>query len=465
MFKYRFFELIFSLSVLLIISCFGCSEKQTSTGNIIQSSLSDTSALPVTIPEGDSSPPKGTELANQIPKGAIVDFYFTNNGKNVAYSVSDYGYSYVSINGKLGRVYKADVTPVLFSPDGKRIAYGAAEGNIWRMVVDGNEGDSFDQIKDPQFTKDSKHVAYSALKHGIWGIVFDKSWHDTSSVQSPQFLFNTDSKLIAYTDHVDKDYSGRLVVADIKFSDKKTVIPAGVHTIITNITMTRVAAVVSTGKMQKIISFAFDKPDNMTSGAEYESIKELVFGQDGVSLAYIGEKAGIKYAVLNNREEVLGDAGLMLKEPPVIRPDIKGLAAIIEDKDKKVYLREFFLNSQKIGKKYDGANFITYSRDGVPAFAAASASKKAWYAVVNGNEGSPFDRVVGLKFSPNGKYLLYRVRKDGKRFVVLADATGKILHQYPAYEQVFDVQFAADSKSFEYGVKDGRTLIWKVEKL
>jgi len=85
--------------------------------------------------------------------------------------------------------------------------------------------------------------------------------------------------------------------------------------------------------------------------------------------------------------------------------------------------------------------------------------------VANGKEGPALDRVVSPVFSPDGKFLLYRARKDGKRFVVVADANGKTLRQYPAYEQVFQPVFTADGKSVAYGVKDGNKLIWKVEKL
>jgi WD40 repeat protein len=85
--------------------------------------------------------------------------------------------------------------------------------------------------------------------------------------------------------------------------------------------------------------------------------------------------------------------------------------------------------------------------------------------VVNGVEGAAFDRVISPKFSPNGKYLVYRARKDGKRFVVVAKKGGKIIRQHPAYEQVFDVEFTADGKSVAYGVKDGQKLVWQVESL
>jgi Tol biopolymer transport system component len=84
---------------------------------------------------------------------------------------------------------------------------------------------------------------------------------------------------------------------------------------------------------------------------------------------------------------------------------------------------------------------------------------------VNGKEGPAFERVVTPVFSPDDKRLVYRARKDGKRFVVVADTGGKTIKQHPAYEQVFQTVFTADGKSIAYGVKDGKKLIWKVEKI
>ena len=103
-----------------------------------------------------------------------------------------------------------------------------------------------------------------------------------------------------------------------------------------------------------------------------------------------------------------------------------------------------------------------YSGDsGLHAYAARKGNN--WFVVVNGKEGPAFDRVVTPMFSPDGSRLVYRARQDGKRFVVVADANGKVIRQHPAYEQVFPVAFTADGNSVAYGVKDGRKLIWKVD--
>ena len=113
---------------------------------------------------------------------------------------------------------------------------------------------------------------------------------------------------------------------------------------------------------------------------------------------------------------------------------------------------------------YDEAVNLVYSKD-ARFYAYAARKGRNWFVVVNGKEGPAFDRVVTPLFSPDSKYLVYRARKNGKRFVVIADISGKTIQLHPAYEQVHQTVFTPDGKPVAYGVKDGRRLIWKVEKL
>lgn len=451
------------LSILIVFHCVGCSEKQTATSISVDTTVSATPALLVTLPENDSPPEKGAVTANHVPKGAIVDYFFSRNGRSVTFSVRDYGYSYVSINGKPGKIYKADVGRVILSDEGNHVAYAVPDGALWRMVTDGIEGAAFERVGLPQFSPDGRHVAYSALERGRWGLVVDRRWHDIKSAQHGQQLFSNDSTLIAYIDEVGEDYMGRLVVSNLKLKEQRIIVPAGVDNITSTRDKSRVAAIVADSGKHHVISFSFDNPGEVKSGPVYDAISNLVFAPDGVSLAYVAEKGGTRYMVLNDREEVLGDDNL--KEPPVVRPDLQGVAAIIDGKGGKSYLHEYFYRDIKTSNKYDGAEHLSYSKVGVPVFAAVNAARKEWFIVAGGKEGPPFDRVISPLFSPDGKYIVYRVRKDGKRFVVVADPRGKTVRQHPAYEQVFEVQFTADGKSVAYGVKDGNKLIWKVEPL
>lgn len=460
----KFISIIFGFLAASVLLLSGCRDKQIATQEQSDLTLSDVTTLLVTIPENDKPPESSAVSANHIPNGALADFYFSENGKSVAYSVRNPGYSYVSFNGKPGKVYKADVTPVVLSSNGKRFAYGAQVDGMYHMVIDGIEGTPFSQIKDAQFSPDSRHVAYSGLRSGLWSLIVDSTLITGNSLMSLQHFFSGDSTRIAYVDNVNEKYEGRLVVTDLKFRERNIVAPSGVASIVSNNDKTMVAAIVSTDGKKKVISFNFANPGAVKTSPAFDSVSNVIFAQDGRSVTYTAEKSGAQYIILNDREFIQGDDSRLL-EPPVVLADLKVLGAFITNSDEKEHLREYFVTGSKDHKKYDKVQFLTYRKDGVPTYAAASKKINAWFTVVDGREGPPFERVVLPRFSPDGRYLVYRARKDGKRFVVVADATGKVIKQHPAYDQVFDVQFIAGGKSVAYGVKDGNRLIWKVEAL
>jgi WD40 repeat protein len=453
-----------SMLICTALSSSGCSDKQAAQGSREDTVVSSASALLVTVLQDDRPPAKDAASANQLPKGAIQDFFFSETGRSVAYSVRDYGYSYVSVNGKPGKVYKADVSPVVMSPGGSHVAYAAPVGGSWRMVVDGVEGAEYTQVKEPKFSPDGRHVAYTALKEGRWGLVVDNEWHDGQSPQMQEFhLFSGDSTRIAYVDQVKEHYAGRLVVADLRLKEQKVLFPTGAGNLIGNADGTRGAVIVLSEGKQKVATFSFANPAELKTGPGYDRVNNLVFGPDGTSLAYTAEKGGVTFVVYGDREEPAGVGEF--RESPVVRPDLKGVGVIAADKDDRPYLREYFSGTGNQPKRYDGASFLTYSKDGVAAYAAASLGKKAWFVVVGGKEGPAFDRVVMPHFSPDGKFVVYRARKDGKRFVVVADRSGKTVRQHPSHEQVFELRFTADGRSVAYGVKDAQKLSWTVEPL
>ncbi len=189
-------------------------------------------------------------------------------------------------------------------------------------------------------------------------------------------------------------------------------------------------------------------------------IEQLTLSDDGSSVTYCALRGRKRLIVLGDREEPFPEG--RLQELPVVRPDKKGVGVLLTSQN-RFFLHQAFLNSNEKSKKYDEAANLTYSKDGRYAYAARKGQD--WVIVVNGKEGPQFDRVVSPVFSPDGKRLVYRARKDGKRFLVVADIDGKTIKQHPAYEQVFQPAFTSDGTSVAYGVKDGNKLVWKVERL
>ena len=64
------------------------------------------------------------------------------------------------IDGQPGKVYNA-IAPgsLVFSPDGKHIAYAAKDGDRQLIVADGIESKRFNYIGPPVFSADSKSSA------------------------------------------------------------------------------------------------------------------------------------------------------------------------------------------------------------------------------------------------------------------------------------------------------------------
>ena len=59
------------------------------------------------------------------------------------------------------------------SPDGKRLAYLARQGDKTSVIVDGKTGNQYDRLSEIIFSPDSEHVAYGAKAGNKWFVVVD----------------------------------------------------------------------------------------------------------------------------------------------------------------------------------------------------------------------------------------------------------------------------------------------------
>lgn len=448
--------------ILCALIVAGCSAKET--GNPKASRSADvvaTTTVLATIAGNEKpqsiAPPTGLGI-HPSPANSF-QFIFSERGGGVAYIVEKDGTSHVVHNGSAGKPYKT-VGTVALSPDGKRIAYGALVDGKWRMVIDGKEGLPFNTVRLPRFSPDSTHLAYQGMAGDRWYLVVDGRQNKGTEKRYLTHEFSGDSSRIAYIDDVDASNRGRLVISDVKFS-KETVVGSGVSFMVVDDARLRIAAISTVDNKQKVISSGFDKPAPVTTGKVHDAVQTLAFGRDGASLAYMAVQTGKPVLVLGERESALPDG--VMPGLTAVHPDNKTVGMLLQSSN-GMFLEQLSPRGESRESVYQAAEGLVYNRDG--RFHAYAAQKgQSWFVVVNGKEGPAFDRVVSPKFSPDDKFLVYRARQSGKRFVVVADITGKTIRKHPEYEQVFDVQFTADGKSVAYGVKDGNQLIWKVEKL
>ena len=448
--------------LLSTVSCIRDREKPHVARQTTEDIATETTLL-ATIANNEK-PPKATpghtqasSAQNQPPSFQVV---FSESGRGVAYIVAKGSNVSVVHNQRRGKEYAA-VGPIVLSPNGQRIAYAARAAGKWCMVVDGEEGRSYDTLLTPVFSPDGQHVMYQAKEGDTWYLVVDNRQNGGTMASYTTPEFSSDSAKIVFVEAADSNSEMKLIVSDLTFGTQNIKRSIGDLLFTTNSDKTRIAAAEVVGNKLRIIDFSFAEPDIVHTGPLYDVIEKLTFGDDGVSVSYCALNGRTRLLVLDNREEPLPSG--VLPELPVVRPDKKGVGLLLAGQN-HVRLHQSFFNNTETGTMYDEAANLVYSKDA--RFHAYAARKgRNWFVVVNGKKGPPFDRVVTPLFSPDSKYLVYRARKNGKRFVVVADTSGETIKVHPSYEQVHQAVITPDGKSVAYGVKDGRRLIWKVEKL
>lgn len=423
------------------------ADSATQTGSKV---LADTSGehriLNVTAPSSHGS--------------ANYTIVFSRTGSAVAYKAERDGQRYVVLNGSGGKLYQ-EVSDMTFSPDGKRFAYIAQMDGKSFMVVDNHEEAAADAVGAPLFSSDSRHLLYYAKRNNRWHIVVDGKSEPASYTIYDQF-FNKDGSRIISLEQADSDENSPYSLLKIRDLDLKLIksLRLIASNRIFNADRSRMVAVSDSSGKKRLVELSFDNIDSITEGPLYDSVSLPAFGSDGVTVAYIAGKGGKRYLVFGGKEILLPEGEIA--EPPVVNV-AKGEAAVIVA-SAGGYEVCFATAGGLKKKRYQEAAFLKYSRDGA-AYAHVVVNRKLQQYVVNGKPGPAFDKSLAPLFSADGKYIVCRVRKDSKRFIVVLDLDGNLLRQHSSYELVFEPVFNSDGTSIGYGVKDGAKLIWKVEKL
>jgi len=107
------------------------------------------------------------------------------------------------------------ITPPVFSPDSRRLAFIKADGFRYRVCVDGQNGPPFDSVGTTVFSPDSRHYAYIGIisqePADRYTVIYDGSPTSTYDMAVPPIVFSPDSKRMAFRISRGKD---ALVVTD-----------------------------------------------------------------------------------------------------------------------------------------------------------------------------------------------------------------------------------------------------------
>lgn len=461
--------IIVGIIILLISLSGGCSRDKPRSASAPTSKspgvVSKTTDLAtISEEEGPDEPAAGSghfgrsKADSQPPVFAVL---FNDNGTGVAYIARVGERVRVVLNGRPGKLYdEIESYTLTVSPDGQRVAYGARLGDKWYPVVDGVEKGPFVIRGRLSFSPDSRHAAYEAQVGDKWYMFVDDKKNKGAVSYYERAVFSSDSSRLMYVENTKEDGVYLLVISDLAFS-RQSVRTIGDPLVRVSSDNTKIAAIEKKGNKQRVVVTTFGAPDSAKEGAWYDEIKHPAFSGDGNVIAYLAKKEGKHYLVLTDKEELLPEGNY--PAPPVVRPDNLAAGVVIEAKE-GTYVYQAFKDKGKKGNLYKECGDLVYNKDGT-LHAYVAIKNERFLIVVNDMEGPFFDRVISPVFSPDGRYLVYRARKEGKRFVVLADAKGRVLRQYEGYERVFQPVFTPDGKAVAYGVKDGNKLIWKVDDL
>lgn len=462
------------VSVVLLSAIVGCSKQaDVVTVKPLQGVL-DKTALLATIaadempvssdPNAKHTPDSGVQVLKTGKKQPAPEFTVVihGSGRYLAYSARVGDKVHVVHNGRPGKFYK-HIYDVTLSPDGQRVAYTAKDGDRYLFVVDGKEYGLFMETGQPIFSPDSRHVAFECQIGPRWHLNVD-------GVVSPptEFsyyalpAFSNDSKYILYYENGSDDQKNRIGISDLHF--KNALYKPATGPVIYSKDMSQVAIIQAVEKKQKVVRFSFSNPSDSKESEFYDSIEQRRFSDDGSVLAFIAKRGDNTFLVMNGREERL--AAGTYPWPFVIRPDNKGIGIFATNKDwSSTQLRQIFYdNGIKSGTYKEGSELI-YSNDSLH-YAFVAVKNERFIIVLDGKDGQPFDRVISPAFSPDGRFLVYRARQDGKRFMVVVDTlSGNISKKLAVHEIVYPPVFTDDGKSVAYAVQDGKTIMWMVEKL
>jgi Tol biopolymer transport system component len=152
-----------------------------------------------------------------LPEYNNVRLTYSPNSQKLAYLIMDtYGNHFLILDGQkseLSDFYGLD-TPIVFSPDGKRIAFGVlgklADGDQY-IIDNGSKETSYGGISTPVFSPDSQKLAYVARKGDKEFIVVNGKEIEAPGTVYTSPIFTVDSKMVGYGTKIGNELWWKLV--------------------------------------------------------------------------------------------------------------------------------------------------------------------------------------------------------------------------------------------------------------
>jgi dipeptidyl aminopeptidase/acylaminoacyl peptidase len=225
--------------------------------------------------------------------------YFSPDGRRLAYAARVNKRWLAVVDDQEGPAFDflGAVTGIQFSDDGSRMAYAALsdveaarQGKpAWNVILDGRKQPAYQNIGDLVFSPDGKRVAYAVQNAGPWRVSLDGSEQKPyEAIGAGTLRFNADGQSLVYAakqaekwvivkdNHASRPYDG---VSDLLFS------PNGKH----------LAAIVQSGPTELVVANGQEQRifDRVGGGT-------LVFSADSTRLGYVGRANHKSYAVIGS---------------------------------------------------------------------------------------------------------------------------------------------------------------------
>lgn len=385
------------------------------------------------------------------PYDSVMNIVFSPDGKRVAYLAKLARLWKVIVNGQVQTVglKKFVVKHILFSPDGKKLLFIGKSGRKMILVVNGIVGQAFDEINENSitFSKDGKCVAYSVQKGNQQAVIFNGKvgeWHQ--QVGFP--VLSNSGKRLGYWA---TDNGNTYAVIDNKKEESYN----QVYTIaFSNGDKTVAYYAKKDGKYYVVI--------NGVKSQAYEHVHSLIFSPNGERLVYAIEtyeknEEGFNHAVIVD-DKKMKTYETVVEGSFLFSLDSKHFAYEVEWHD------EFFvINDGVEGKRYQDIMQITmtYSPDNNRiAYAFENESKRQ--VSIDGEVGKGYDDIYAISFSTDSKLTAFSLRENNHDFVVLNNNISKAYdHILGQGSIVFD-----DAKNIHFiAMRDDKILLVKMNAI
>lgn len=377
---------------------------------------------------------------------------------------------------------------IVFSPDGRSVAYAAERDRRKEAVVVNNTRQpEYDWVYGPTFSPDGKKVAYVAVKEIDW-----KRWLDpnTPNFERGGKWFVVDNgreigpydnaELVSYSPDGGRTAFGAMsgnkwfIVAGEKAGEQFDWVGVPVFS-----STGQIAYLAQLGKRWLVVK-------ETQKGPNYDGVSNPVWSRDGERLAYAAKK-GSKWRVVTDNTITIGEFEAV--QYLQFRGD--GTPAFVGYRKS----RAFVVVGSKEFEAGEDVMSLCFSEDG-GTMAYESKVKGSWYIVSGPKKTGPFKNFVGIAISPDGKRVAYssydgvwrfvlddatvhqssdmasgvRFSKDGAHvaYVLLGDedkSPGIDGKEVGRFDDVKSPVFSPDGKKVAFGVRAGNELWWKVVML